>query len=64
MKLQQNMIQVTTNFINYFLKNYKLDLAEILQEGFHYNNVSSTQNQSYLMHGFQDISKMDVGNSA
>jgi len=36
MKLWQNMIEVITKFSKHFLKNYKLDFVEILQEDLYY----------------------------
>lgn len=47
MKLQQNMILVTTNFINHFLKNYKIDFAKILQVDFYYINASMIQKSNH-----------------
>ena len=42
-KLQRNMIQGTTNFINHFLKNYKPDFTEILEAYLYYINASLIQ---------------------
>ena len=37
------MVQVMTNFINHFLKNYKPNFVEILQVDFYYINASMIQ---------------------